>query len=384
MDFSLSSDQELIKNTARKFLEKECPKEKVRALLSDEKGYDPETWHQMAELGWMGLALPEEYGGFGGGVLDLALVMEEMGRALLPGPFFATVAACALPILTFGTTEQKEKILPAIAGGQSLWALALLEAKGSIEASGIDLSAKVEGDDYVLDGTKLFVSYGHVADAFLVAARTGKGAKPGEGLTVFIVDAKIPGIEKVKLPTTARDQQWEIQFSQVRVPRANLLGEPDKGAQVLELIHQRTALLKSAEMLGGAQAVLETTTAYTKERAQFGAVIGSFQAVQHNLVDLFNELQGLRCLVYEAAWRIDAALPGFPALPLISMAKARANRVYQKTCIDGMKLHGAIGFTEELDMGLYHLRTRAHLAEGGDTRFHLERIAESWAAGAGA
>ena len=137
--------------------------------------------------------------------------------------------------------------------------------------------------------------------------------------------------------------------------------------------------MKSAEMLGGAQAVLEMTIEYSKQRIQFGSAIGSFQAVQHNLVDLFNDLQGLRYLVYEAAWRVDAGLPAFPSAPLISMAKAKANQVYQRTCIDGMKLHGAIGFTEELDIGLYHLRTRANLFLGGDTRFHLDKIAESWA-----
>jgi alkylation response protein AidB-like acyl-CoA dehydrogenase len=384
MDFSLSSDQELIKDTARKFLEKECPKEKVRALLGSEKGYDPETWRQMAELGWMGLALPEEYSGFGGGLLDLALVLEEMGRALLPAPFFTTVAACGLPILAFGTAGQKEKYLPPIAGGEALWSLALTEARGSIEGADLALSATAGGDGYLLDGSKLFVDYGQAADAFLVVARTEKGASPVEGLTVFIVDSGSPGIEKEKLSTTARDQQWEIGFSQVRVPGENILGEPGRGAQVLTFIQQRTALLKSAEMLGGAQAVLEMTTAYAKERVQFGAVIGSFQAVQHNLVDLFNTLQGLRWLVYEAAWRTDAGLPGFPAAPLISMAKARANQVYQRICIDGMKLHGAIGFTEELDMGLYHLRTRADLAAGGDTRFHLERIAGGWTGGTNA
>jgi alkylation response protein AidB-like acyl-CoA dehydrogenase len=375
MDFNLSSDQELIKNTARKFLEKACPRARVRELMGDERGYDPDLWRQMADLGWMGLALPEESGGFGGGMLDLALVMEEMGRALLPGPFFSTIAACAFPILAFGTSEQKEKVLPAIATGDTRWSLALTEAAGAFDASGIELSAKAGKDGYILDGTKLFVSYGHVADWFLVVARSNRGASPQEGITIFMVDAKSPGIEKEILPTTARDQQWTIRFSQVPVPKENILGEPDKGWPMLDLIQQKTGLLKSAEMLGGAQAVLEMTTAYAKERSQFGAVIGSFQAVQHNLVDLFNDIQGLRYLVYEAAWRSDA---GLPASSLISMAKARANQVYQRTCIDGMKLHGAIGFTEELDLGLYHLRTRAHLTEGGDTRFHLDRIAGSW------
>ncbi len=338
----------------------------------------------MADLGWMGLALPEEYGGVGGGMIDLALVMEEMGRGLLPGPFFSTIAACAFPILTFGTKEQKEKYLPLMASGEALWSLAITEEAGTDEASGIGLVAKPEGDTYVLNGIKLFVPYAQVADTFLVVARTSQGADPQEGITVFIVDAGSRGVEIDLLPTTARDKQCEIRFSRVSVPKENILGEPDKGWPVVELILQRTALLKSAEMLGGAQAVLEMTVEYSKQRIQFGSAIGSFQAVQHNLVDLFNDLQGLRYLVYEAAWRVDAGLPAFPSAPLISMAKAKANQVYQRTCIDGMKLHGAIGFTEELDIGLYHLRTRANLSIGGDTRFHLDRIARSWFSDSGA
>ena len=384
MDFSLSSDQELIKSTARKFIDNECPKDRVRELNRHEKGYDPEMWRKMADLGWMGLALPEEYGGVGGGMMDLALVMEEMGRGLLPGPFFSTIAACSFPILAFGTAEQKAKYLPPIANGEGLWSLALTEEAGTNDASGIRLPAKAEKDVYILDGIKLFVPYAHLADSFLVVARTGQGPNPREGITVFIVDTGSQGIEIDLLPTTARDKQFEIRFSRVSVPKDNILGELHRGWPLVELIFQTTALLKSAEMLGGVQAVLEMTTEYSKQRIQFGASIGSFQAVQHNLVDLFNEIQGLRYLVYEAAWRIDAGLPAFPAAPLISMAKAKANKVYQRACIDGMKLHGAIGFTEELDIGLYHLKTRANLALGGDTRFHLDRIAGGWFSGPGA
>ncbi|MBI4767107.1 MAG: acyl-CoA/acyl-ACP dehydrogenase [Deltaproteobacteria bacterium] len=378
MDFSFSSDQELIRDSARRFVENECSKETVREMLRSEKGYDPGMWQKMADLGWMGLALPEEFGGVGGGMIDLALVLEEMGRGLLPGPFFSTVAACVFPILAFGTTKQKEQYLPSIAAGEAIGSLALTEGSGTSDPAGIGVEATAAEGGYLLNGTKLFVPYAHVADFLLVAARTNKGSDAIEGITLFLVDSKSPGIEIDLLPTLAGDKQCEVRFSQVSVPRENLLGELDRGWPVVELIHQRTALLKSAEMLGGVQAVLEMTIDYTKQRVQFGAPIGSFQAVQHNLVDLFNQMQGLRHLVYEASWRVDAGLPSLPAAPLISMAKAKANQIYEKTCIDGMKLHGAIGFTEELDIGLYHLRTRANLSLGGDTRFHLDRIAESW------
>jgi alkylation response protein AidB-like acyl-CoA dehydrogenase len=375
MDFSLSSDQELIRDSAKRFVENECSKEMVRELSHSEKGYDLGMWRKMADLGWMGLALPEEFGGVGGGMIDLALVLEEMGRGLLPGPFFPTVAACAFPILAFGTEEQKEQYLPSIAAGEAIWSLALTEESGTSEPTGIGVAAKAANGGYLINGTKLFVPYAHVADFLLVAARTGKRSNSSEGVTLFVVDSKSPGVEIELLQTLAGDKQCEVRFSQVSVPKENLIGELDRGWSVVELIHQRTALLKSAEMLGGVQAVLEMTIDYTKQRIQFGAPIGSFQAVQHNLVDLSNQIQGLRHLVYEASWRVDAGLPALPAAPLISMAKAKANQVYEKTCIDCMKLHGAIGFTEELDIGLYHLKTRANLSLGGDTRFHLDRIA---------
>jgi len=378
MDFSLSSDQELIRDSARKFVENECSKESVREISRSEKGFDPKMWQKMADLGWMGLTLPEEYGGVGGGMIDLSLVMEEIGRGLLPGPFFSTVAACAFPILAFGTQDQKEKYLPPIAAGESLWSLALAEEEGAGESASIRMEGKASEGNFILKGTKLFVPYAQVADFLLVAARTSEKSDSHEGITIFGVETKSPGLEIIPLQTLAGDKQCEVRFSQVKVPKDNILGELHKGWPVVEFIQQKAALLKSAEMLGGVQAVLEMTTEYAKQRIQFGAPIGSFQAVQHNLVDLFNQIQGLRHLVYEAAWRVDAGLSTLPAAPLISMAKAKANQIYEKTCIDCMKLHGAIGFTEELDIGLYHLRTRANLFLGGDTRFHLDRIAESW------
>jgi alkylation response protein AidB-like acyl-CoA dehydrogenase len=372
MDFSFSSDQELIKQSVRRFLENECPKDKVRELLEDEKGYDPEMWRKMVELGWMGLAVPEAYGGMEGGMLDLLIVCEEMGRNLLPGPFFSTVAVCSFPLLAYGTEEQKAKLLPEIVNGEAIWSLALTEATGTCEASGIELRASSEGDAYVLDGAKVFVPYAKISDYFLVVARTAETVDAGGGITAFIVDAKSPGILAESLPTVAQDQQCEVRFDQVKVPQENVLGEPGRGWEVVEHIIQRAALLKCAEMLGGAQAVLEMTTEYSKERVQFGEIIGSYQAVQHNLVDMSTDIEGLRYLVYQAAWQADSENP---AALRISMAKAKANEVYQKVCIDGIRLHGAIGYTEELDLGLYHRCTRAATAAFGDTSFHLERIA---------
>ena len=372
MDFDFSEDQIMIKDAARKFLEKECPKDKVRKLKEDELGYDPLMWQKMADLGWMGLILPEEYGGTGLAYMDLVVLMEEMGRNLLPAPFFPTVALCALPILEYGSAEQKEKILSEIANGEKVYTLALTEGSATYEASGIELCVYLEGDDYLLSGTKLFVPYAHAADYLLVVGRTSQKGNPEEGVTVFIVDAKSPGIDTEVIPTAAHDRQCEVRFDRVKVPRENVLGEVNKGWDIVEFILQRGAVLKCAEMLGGTEAVLEMTNNYAKERIQFDKPIGSFQAIQHKLAQMLIEVEGLRYLTYEAAWHINA---GIPSKLLISMAKTKANEVYQRTCLDGVKIHGAVGFTEELDLSLYFIRTKSSEFSLGDGGFHRERIA---------
>ncbi|RJP56801.1 MAG: acyl-CoA dehydrogenase [Deltaproteobacteria bacterium] len=367
MDFDFSEDQVMIIDSARKFLEKECPKDKVRELKEDEKGYDPELWSRMAEMGWMGLILPEEYEGTGMDFFDLTILMEEMGRNILPAPFFDTVALCSLPILEYGTSEQKKRFLPKIACGEEIWTLALTEPSAGYEPSGVELRATSLQEDYVLEGTKLFVPYANVADRLLVVARTSQ-----EGITVLIVDAGSQGIKTEVIPTTAHDKQCEVVFDKVRVPKDNVLGEVDKGWEIVEFLLQRVSVLKCAEMLGGAQFVLEMANSYAKERVQFDKPIGSFQAIQHKLAEVFINVEGLRRLVYEAAWNIST---GSPSRLLTSMVKAKANEVYQQTCIQGVKVHGAIGFTEELDLSLYFLRTKASEFMLGDTGFHRERIA---------
>ncbi len=372
MDLGFSEEQELIRKSAREFFEKECPMERVRELKQDPKGYDPIMWQSMVDLGYTGLAIPEEYGGTEGEFLDLVAFMEEVGRNIAPSPFFATVVLCALPILYFGTHQQKQRALPAIAQKGEIWSLALNEASFHFQSSDIKLRATLQGETYLLNGSKLFVPYGHVAKHFLVVARTGEGDDLGDGITLFMVEADSPGIQVHIIPTTAHDMRCEVQFDQVKVSENNILGAKDKGWEVFEYALQHGATLKCAEMLGGAQAVLDLTTRYLKQRVQFDKPIGSFQALQHRMVELFSQIEGLKYLIYKAAWSINI---GSPSKMLISMAKAKANRIYQQVCFDGMVMHGAIGFTEEMDIGLYHLRTKAMEFDCGGTDFHNERIA---------
>ena len=376
MDYEFTKDQEMIRQAAKDFLSQECPKDKVRHLREDRKGYDPDMWKGMVELGWMGIVLPEEYGGIGGEFLDLLILMEEMGRNILPSPFFATIALCSIPIMKYGTDAQKSEYLTKIATEGQIWSLAINEQDANYDASDVKMSAKSAGDDFILDGGKTFVPYAESAEQFLVVARTAQKAKPEDGVTIFIVDAKSSGISMELMPTTARDARCEVTFNKVKVPKGNVLGGIDKGWEIIDDILTYAPVLKAAEMAGGAEAVLNITTKYAGERIQFGKPIGTYQAVQHRLVDLLTQVEGLRYLVYEAAWTINV---GKPSKLLSSMAKLKANNVYQRACIDGIYLHGAIGFTEELDVGLYHIRSKAFEYEVGGTDLHRERIVDELA-----
>ena len=372
MDFNFSEEQEMLRTLAKDFLTKECTKTKVRELEVDEKGYDPQMWRKMTELGWTGLVFPEECGGINASFMDLTILMEEMGRNILPGPFFSTVALCALPILEYGTSEQKATLLPEIANGTAIWTLALTESSAAYKASEIRTHASLKGEEYILEGTKLFVSDAHIANYLLVIARTSQEANPKEGITAFVVDAKSPGIKVEVIPTIACDKQCQVNFDKVKVPKINILGSEGKGWDIAEFIIQRASILKCAEVLGGCQAVLEMTNTYAKERVQFDRPIGSFQVIQHKLADMLTDVEGLQYLVYQAAWEISS---GSPTNLQISAAKAKANEVYEKVCIDGIKIHGAIGFTKDHDIGLYYRRVKAAEFALGDTDLHRERVA---------
>ena len=372
MDFSFTEEQEMLRILARDFLAKECPKAKVREMDKDERGYDPKIWHSMAELGWMGLIFPGEYGGMGASFVDLVILIEEMGRNILPGPFFSTIALCALPVLEYGSPEQKTEFLPQIAKGEAIWTFALAESSGRYKASEIELSAVLEGKNYVLQGYKLFVTDAHVVDCILVVGRTGEAKGSEDGITLFIVDAKEPNVRLKSIPTTGGDRQFKVSFDRVVVPKDNILGEIGNGWDIVEFILQRAAVLKCAEMYGACQAVLDMTSTYAKERIQFDRPIGSFQAIQHKLADMLLDVEAVQYLLYQAVWGISV---GSPSPWQISAAKAKANEAYQRICIEAIAAHGAIGYTMDHDIGLYYRRVKAAEFVGGDSDLHKEVIA---------
>ena len=372
MDFSFSEIQMMLKKAARDFLEKECPKAMVREMANKEEGYSRQLWHKMAELGWLGLVFPTSYRGAGGSFLDLVILLEEMGRALVPVPFFATVVLGGLYILEAGSEEQKERLLPRVCSGDTLLTLALSESDAGCDTGSITVKAALHQDQYILEGTKLFVPNADVADHLLCVSRTKDGARPGEGITTFVVDAKSPGITCTPLKTIGRDKQFEVLFEKVIVPKENILGEPDNGwADIEKVLHKATVAL-CADMNGGAQQVLDMTVNYAKDRVQFDRPIGSLQVVQHRCADIAVALEASRFLTYEAAWKISQ---GLPCDLEISMAKSQASECYTQATWLGMTIQGGVAFMEEHDLPLYYRRAKATEVSLGDADIHREMIA---------
>lgn len=379
MDFGLNEDQETLAKYAREFLSNECPTTLVRRMMEDDTAYDRAFYAHMAQLGWMGIAIPESYGGQGMTWLELAVLLEEMGQALVPGPFFASVCLAAPVILQAGNDEQKRATLPGIASGERQATVAYTEGHGRVDAAGVQLAARPDGGGFVLTGTKQFVPDAHVADTLLVAARTSDEDDPTDGISLFVVDAKADGITVTQQRTMDTTRRWcEVTFDGVSVSGDAVLGEVDRGWAPLERALQRSSALLSAECVGGAQKVLDLSVDYAKQRIQFGRPIGSFQAVKHKCAEMLVDVELSRSAMYFAAW---AASEDDQELPLAaSIAKAYCGDAYTRVASNGIHVHGGIGFTWEHDMQLYFKRAKVNEVFLGDPTYHRELVARLVAA----
>jgi alkylation response protein AidB-like acyl-CoA dehydrogenase len=374
MDFSLTEEQEILRTVARDFLATECPKELVREMAKDEMGHPLRLWQQMAEAGWMGLIIPKEYGGAGGSFLDLIVLLEEMGRACLPGPFFSTVVLGGLTVLEAGNEEQKAELLPQLAEGKMLLTLALTEPSARYAADGIQTKATPIDKEFIIEGTKLFVPDAHTSDYLICAVRTKATQSPEDGITLFLVDAKSPGISYTVLKTMAGDKQCEVTFDNVTVPFSNILGNLNAGWLILDKVLEKAVVAQCAQMVGGAKQVLEMTVEYAKQRVAFGHPIGSFQAIQHHCANMLIDVDGCSLVVNNAAWRLSQ---GLPATQEVAIAKALINEKFKRIAALGIQIHGAIGFTQDHDMPLYFKRAKACEINLGNTDFHLDKIAKA-------
>jgi alkylation response protein AidB-like acyl-CoA dehydrogenase len=353
MQFGLSESQQILKDTARKFFAGESPIAAVRNAMETDTAYDAALWTKLAEQGFTGIITPEEYGGMGLGKVELVLLLEEAGYALLPGPYYSTVALAGSVIDACGTPEQKKKYLERIATGQARATLALVEAAGSWDPDGLKISAA----GGKLKGTKLFVTDAAVADFIVVVASDD----------VFVVDAKAPGLHIE--PMKGMDLARKICAVEFKNTPAEKLGDSSGLAGALNVA---TAAL-CAEMTGGMQRTLELTVAYAKTRKQFGKPIGIFQAVQHLCADMYLETESSRSATYYAAWALEEDTPD--AAAAVSVAKMYASDASRNVGNRGIQVHGGMGFTWENDIHLYYRRAKASETMLGDATFHRERIA---------
>jgi alkylation response protein AidB-like acyl-CoA dehydrogenase len=374
MDFGLNEDQETLAKYAREFLDNECPTSFVRSMLDHETACDRAFYKHMADLGWMGIAIPEQYKGQGMTYVDLAVLLEEMGRALVPGPFFASVCLAAPTILEAGSDAQRQELLPGIASGERNATVAYTEANARVDASGIELVARREGNGYVLNGRKRFVLDAHVADTLIVAARTSDSSDPTEGVSLFVVDAKVSGVSVDQLKTMDMTRRLcDVALDAVTVGVDAVLGDVDRGWPRLERALQRATGLLCAECVGGSQKVLDLSVAYARERIQFGRPIGSFQAVKHKCADMLVDVELGRSAMYYAAW---AATDEESELSLASsIAKAFCGEAFTRVASNGIHVHGGIGFTWEHDMHLYFKRAKANEVLLGDPSYHRDQVA---------
>jgi 3-oxocholest-4-en-26-oyl-CoA dehydrogenase beta subunit len=374
MDFDLTKEQKILRQSAKEFLKKECPTSLLRELKTDDKGYLPKMWKKMADLGWMGVVIPEEYGGLGGDFLELAILLEAMGETNCPGPFFSTVVLGALPLLLAGNEDQKKELLPQITDGKLMTAFALADPGVYFDPANVTMKAVSDHDGYILTGTKLFVENAHIADKIICVARTAGSAGDKNGLTLFIVDGKDKGLCVTPIETLAYDRQCEVVFDNVRVLAKDILGEVNTAGDVLSTIQDMAVVAKCAEMMGCIQTAFDMSVAYAKERKQFNRPIGAFQAVQHHLANMVLEVDGSRFITYQAAWKIARDLPfGKDA----SMAKAWTGNAGRMVTTLAHQIHGAIGFCEEMDLHLYYRRAKAGEVFFGDPAYHLEKVAQS-------
>ena len=367
MNFAFTEEQEELRKTVRSFLESKSPETAVREQMETEAGYDAAVWSQMGEqMGLQGLAIPEEFGGSGYGFVELGIVLEEMGRALLCAPYFSTVVLAANTLIHSGDDAAKAAYLPGIASGETIATVAFTEPSGKWDESGITLEASGSGSDFTLTGTKSFVLDGHTASLIIVAARTAAG------VSLFAVEGDAAGLTRTALSTMDQTRkQAKLEFAGTP---ATLIGTEGEGWAVLSRVLDLAAVGLAAEQVGGAQKVLEMAVEYAKVRVQFGRPIGSFQAIKHKCADMLLEVESAKSAAYYAGWCASELNDELPSVA--SLAKSYCSEAYFHTTAENIQIHGGIGFTWEHPAHLYFKRAKSSELLFGDPTYHRELLAQ--------
>jgi alkylation response protein AidB-like acyl-CoA dehydrogenase len=366
----VNEEQQMLRQSARDFLQTECDKAMLRRLEASDSGHSPELWKKMAELGWMGIAVPEELGGAGWSLLGLALLFEEIGGAAFDSPLLGHTLGTLL-LLEGGDGEQQRTLLPGAARGERILSVAFAELEVSNDPRFVSLAARPVDGGYALSGSKLFVPYAGVADEILVAVRSAGSPGDERGITLLRVDRLAEGLRCSPLETIGMDRQFRVDFDRVVVPADRVVGEPGGGLPLLRSMLRMAAALECAEMVGGAEHELAMSADYTRERIQFDRPIGTFQAVQHHLANMFIDVQGARWTTYQAVCRLSE---GRPAAREIAIAKAFTSDACQRVAFLAQQLHGGAGVDTGHDLHFYYRRAKALELNGGSAPIHLAAL----------
>jgi alkylation response protein AidB-like acyl-CoA dehydrogenase len=374
MALVLNEEQRLLQDTARDFLTSNAPVEALRILRdnNDAVGYSGQLWQQMADMGWASIILPEAYGGLDFGFVGLGVILEESGRTLTASPLFASAVVGASALLLGGSEAHKQTLLPAIASGKLTLALALEESHHH-RPTHIATTAEKQGDSFLLNGRKQFVLDGHSADKLIVVARSSGAESDNQGLSLFLVDRTTSGVTCQRTVLMDSRNASSIQFENVVVPATDLLGDADEGWKILEPLLDRGRVAIAAEMMGYSLEAFDRTVAYLKEREQFGALIGSFQALQHRKAHMQSELELCRSVLLQALSAVDDSPEDLPVLA--SLAKTKLNELVKLVTNEAVQMHGGIGVTDELEIGFFLKRARVAIQIFGDTGYHKDRYA---------
>ena len=374
MALILNEEQQSLKDIAREFLQKNAPVTHFRKIrdTENEHGYDEALWKEMVDLGWSGILIPEEYGGFDFGMVGMGSIFEEMGKTLTPSPLFSTGVLGASLISLGGNDSQKQSLLPKIVDGSLTTALALEEGSRHSPFS-INTKAVKDGDNFKISGEKTFVIDGHTAGLLIVAARTEGSVDDSSGISLFLVDPNSEGIEITRTSMVDSRNAALIQFKDAMVSSSEILGEQNNGAGILEEVLDRAQIAISAEMLGNASQAFDITLEYLKERKQFGAVIGTFQALQHRAAEMYSELELTKSSVIAACNAVDENSNDLKRMA--SLAKFKAGETNYLVTNEAVQMHGGVGVTDEYDVGLYMKRARVTEQIFGNSEYHLDRYA---------
>jgi len=373
LDLALTESEEMLKKAALDFMRRDAPKEVIQVLQETDTGCTEELWRKAADMGWLGIIIPEQYGGTGNSLTSAGVLFEALGAGPLPGPYFSSGILGSLIISEAGTEEQKQRVLPAVAAGEQILTLALTEPQYSWEPGAVATTAESKNGDFILDGVKLFTLDAQAATHFIVVARTGKEADLAKGVSLFLVDGKSDGVSVRRLPGLLAGRSFEVKFDSVKIPRSAMLGERNEGWPALKRAIDQSIPVLCAYKVGGSQAVFEMALEYSRTRVQFGMAIGRFQRVQDMIIEMVNQVDAARWTTYEALWKLDTQRPAAEGLHL---AKAVASEAYWQVCTLAHQVFSGVSYSKEHPVSFHTRASRCLYNFLGDPAYHRQQLAQ--------